>query len=540
MKKNKEGITKSVWTVLYNPQEGFLKSHLLYLLALITVFVSVQNHVFKEEIDLNGDNATYYIGATAIHQGDGYTNIMTPTKPKTNRFPPGYPFLMSLVMKVSDTFVAQKVFNSILLGLSCLLLYFIVFEFSRNKLTSLTISLLPTLNYLILHFSTMMMSETSFIAFSMLSFFALFKLRENDDFISILKDPYFYILVITSTYAYHIRTQGISLIVAFIVFFLIKKKWKHSLSYLCGFIICALPWMIRNKLAGIGSSRYLHQVLAVNHWRPEEGSMTFGGLIKRMFSTSEMLITKAIPDSIIPNYTVNYAGSSTVFTWIIGILIISLIIFGFWKYFKENMWIFISYIVFSCGVITLWSAPSGNRYLVSIIPLLQMGLLLGIISIIKQILTSQLHKEMKINYVLIPLIFISSFYFLKDIRKISEENNRKIHPAYKNFFLIGKALKKEYPKGDIVVSSRKPSLLYLYSGSYGTRFSYSLNDTIVINNLLNSNVDYVILDQLGYSSTSRYLLPAIQKNQKLFKTVKHLKNPDTYLLWFDKEKAKYR
>ena len=529
-------------SLLYSSQEGFLKSHLFYLLAFIIIFSSVQKHVFKEALDLNGDNATYYMGATAIHQGDGYADLTIPGKPKTNTFPPGYPFLMSLVMNVSDTFVAQKVFNSVLLGLSCLLLYFIMFIFSRNKLISLTVSLLPSFNYLILSFSTMMMSEPSFIAFSMLSFLALFKLRENNDFISIFKDPYFYILVFASAYAYHIRTHGISLIAAFIVFFLIKKKWRYSLSYLSGFIICGLPWAIRNKLEEITGSRYLDQFLQANQWRPEEGLLTFGGMIKRMFSTSEMLITKAIPGSIIPNYTVDYAGNSTVLSWIIGVLIIALIIFGFWKYFKTNMWIFICYIVFSCGIITLWSAPSANRYLVSIMPLLQMGLLLGLISMTKQILASRFNKKIKIDYILISLIFISSFSFLNDLQKINAANNRKLPPAWKNYFLLGKALKKKYPKGNIIVSSRKPLLLYLYSGSYCTRFSKSLNDTIVINHLLDKNVDYVILDQLGYSSTSRYLLPAIQKNQKLFNTVMHLKNPDTYLLWFDKEeaKAKYR
>ncbi|WP_159519436.1 MORN repeat-containing protein [Sunxiuqinia indica] len=47
--------------------------------------------------------------------------------------------------------------------------------------------------------------------------------------------------------------------------------------------------------------------------------------------------------------------------------------------------------------------------------------------------------------------------------------------------------------------------------------------------------DYVVLDQLGYSSTGRYLLPAIKKYPLKFKVIKQVKNPDTYLMKFQPE-----
>lgn len=537
MRKNNASFFHKVKTFLYDSNEGFLKSHLFYLLIFSLTFISVQNHVFKKEIDINGDNAWYYIGAKSIDQGDGYADIMSIDKPKTNNFPPGYPFLMSLVMKISDSFVAQKIFNSVLLGIACFLLYLIVFRFTSNKLLSLTAALLPSFNYLILHFNSMMMSETSFIAFSVLSIYAVFKLYNVDNLKKILKDPYFYVLVISSTYAYHIRTQGISLIAAFFIYFLIRKRWKQGVLYALGCVFLALPWIIRNKVAGVGSSRYLNKILAVNHWRPEEGLMSFGGLIKRMLSTSEMLITKAIPNSIIPNYMVDYNADSSILMWTIGISVIVIIVWGLWHYFKSDMLLFITYIVFSCGIIALWSAPSGNRYLVSIVPFLQIGLLMGIIAFLKFITQKINFKVKQENIFLVVVILISSFSFSSDIKRLKSENSRGLHPAYKNYFTIAESLKKKFPKGDVVVCSRKRTLFYLHSGCYSTGFKSSLNDTLVVKGLVENDVEYVVLDQLGYSSTARYLYPAIQKNPELFKPVLHLKNPDTYLLWFDKKKA---
>ena len=43
----------------------------------------------------------------------------------------------------------------------------------------------------------------------------------------------------------------------------------------------------------------------------------------------------------------------------------------------------------------------------------------------------------------------------------------------------------------------------------------------------------MVLDHLGYSSTARYLYPAIQKFSAKFKVIRHIKDPDTYLFKFE-------
>jgi len=56
--------------------------------------------------------------------------------------------------------------------------------------------------------------------------------------------------------------------------------------------------------------------------------------------------------------------------------------------------------------------------------------------------------------------------------------------------------------------------------------------------MVRTKVDFVVLEQLGYSSTGRYLYPAIMKHPDLFQPVMQLQNPDTYLLAFNKEGAR--
>jgi hypothetical protein len=110
-------------------------------------------------------------------------------------------------------------------------------------------------------------------------------------------------------------------------------------------------------------------------------------------------------------------------------------------------------------------------------------------------------------------------------------------PAYKNYFDMAKTVKQQGNK-NWVVACRKADMFYYFSGTYVTMYEYSLDDKEVIRDLLKKGVDFVVLEQLGYSSTYRYLYPAIVKNQDLFQPAMHLLNPDTYLFYFDKNKAK--
>ena len=70
------------------------------------------------------------------------------------------------------------------------------------------------------------------------------------------------------------------------------------------------------------------------------------------------------------------------------------------------------------------------------------------------------------------------------------------------------------------------------------RYSFTKDSAKLIANMLDNNVDFVILEQLGYSSTPLYLYPAVVEHQELFKVVATLPAPETFLLSFDKEKAR--
>ena len=115
-------------------------------------------------------------------------------------------------------------------------------------------------------------------------------------------------------------------------------------------------------------------------------------------------------------------------------------------------------------------------------------------------------------------------------------NKMPYPPNYQNFFTIAKEVRKRLP-ANTVVCSRKPELFYMYSKTAVTMYSWTEDQAQLIRDLVEAKVDYVVLEQLGFSSTPRYLFPAIEHNPELFPVMIHLKNPDTYLLRFEREKA---
>ncbi|MFR9165658.1 MAG: ArnT family glycosyltransferase [Dysgonomonas sp.] len=500
-----------------------------YIAGLAIIFVISFSYIFNEKIDLNGDNCDYYMLATSIAEGHGYSNISSSEYPPANNFPPGYPFLMSLIRFFTDSILVQKIYNGLFLLASSVLFFLFI---RRNNLpTSLAFvaSAAVLLNYYVLHFATMMMSEMSYLFMSVLALWALSKIDYSKRF---WKDPFFYVVILSVAFGYYIRTQGVALFVAVLCFFLCTRKWKYSLGYVAGFIICQIPWMIRNKIQGFEGNRYLESVGMANAWRPEEGVLDFGGIVSRFFDTLSMLITKAVPSSIIPYFSVDYEVKSGLFDWVIALLLFAVIILGFIRFGKYK-YFFIFYVIAMFGVICLHSAPSQNRYITTLLPFFEVGLFVGLYTILDFIVKRTKIAPSFSPWILAVLFILVSFPKLKDLHKI---NKAPFPPNYENFFKVAKTVHDNFPD-TVMVCSRKPSMFYMYGRTRICNYKWTENDVELIQGLIDNKVDFVVLEQLGYSSTFRYLYPAIQKHQELFAPIYYLPNPDTYLLKFEREQA---
>ncbi len=490
----------------------------------IISFIGVFSYVFDSKIDLNGDNANYYVLGKSIHQGEGYVNINSVFKSPNNHFPPGYPAIISVIFIFSESIIAVKIANGLFLLASIILSFIIIREITNRDLVAWLSLPFLILNVHLLKYGTMMMTEISFLFFSLLSF--LYFLRA--DSAEGKKMMFSYILAfLFFIVAFYIRTLGIAILAAYslVLLFRWREKWKVMIAFIAGFVVCYFPWWLRAK--NLGGSSYLKQLVMINPYRPELGEVGLGNLITRIGSNAGRYLSREIPEVLFPFKTFSYKESAGVGEWITGIIIASIIVLGI-VHLKKYRKLIVGYMAATFAVLLIWpDVWVGIRFVLPTLPFLLLFFLLGIEYAIEMIKKSLRWK----NKLLLMVVLLLLFPFYGEINNMHHNANNDYVGKWKNYFSLGKSLKRS-GMSDVVVSCRKPSLFYLYSGTFTTRYKYTLDDQELLKDLEKRKVDFVVVEQLGYSSTYRYLVPAIKKNQDRFNLVSVIENPETYLLEF--------
>lgn len=509
-----------------------LLKYVLFPLLIFAAWLGIARYTFNEKPDLNGDNFVYYIYASSLASGQGYCDLSAPGAPAINTFPPGYPVLMTPLLKITDSFVAQKWQNEVFVLLSLLLLYFGLMRAGLPMAIAFSAAASGAFLPRLFHFSTMMMSEASFLLTSVIVLYCLIRMAEHEDkWWEELRHPWLYLMLVALVLNYHIRTQGLAMIAGVLLALLIRQRWAALGVTAVGFVLGALPWKLRNAALGLNSNRYIDAMMQANPWRPEEGTLTVTEMISRFFDTLQMLLFQAIPNTVMPFFSTNPDQPVYSFgIYLTGAVMVALMIYGCWNTGKWR-WVLLAYIAATLGLISLFSTPSGSRYITTILPLLSAALFIGLWSLVRLIPRRPQWLDTVVAMALLLLV-LTCQTGMQDEHK---QSAARFPRQYKQFFDIGKQLGKKTPEGT-VICSRKPQMLYLYSERPGVVYKFTQDADELLTDLANKKVDYVILDALGYSSTAHYLFPAIQKYPQYFTPVIHYEDTHTYLLRFDRER----
>lgn len=517
-----------------------MKRNLFFVIGLMTiVFAIVYTYVFDSKLDLNGDNVHYLNLAKNISDGHGYTTLVVGEgfRPASH-FPPGYSLILSMFMTLGvQNLLVFKILNGLFLLVSLFMLAYTTWRLTQNACLGIVIAVLPMFSPQLQHFANIVMSEMSYLFFTILCFFSLYKydaLREKQK-VNILKSPWLYLAIVSAVVAYYIRTVGTSCLFALLVFFLFRREWKQLLISAFGIVLLILPWSIRNKIYGI-ESRYFGTIMTVNPWRPEEGTISsVGEMWDKMLKNFDETVIKGFTEALFPFVQPNYGEISSLQEILFGVLILCIVFWGAW-YLKKFRWFLFAFFVANIGLFMLWHGGNGVRYVVPIFPIIYLCFYVGVFALL-ELLLIYLNLQKILKYV--PCIFLLMIFLMLPTIKTQASISKMPYPqAYKNYFSIAEKINKEKNYKGAVVCCRKPELFEYYAPNvYTVNYHYSKKSEEVILDLIQKKVDYVVLEQLGYSSTGLYLYPAIMNHAELFFVILQYANPDTYLLYFDRESA---
>jgi hypothetical protein len=163
--------------------------------------------------------------------------------------------------------------------------------------------------------------------------------------------------------------------------------------------------------------------------------------------------------------------------------------------------------------------------MIPVVPLLIFYLVVGLNDLLAR-LTAQNPMQWSSNllYLLLPF----SFYGITTLRA---EAQNPYPPSFKNYFDMAEWAGNNLPKNSIVCC-RKPEFFYLFSNLHCINYAYTEDDQVFLKDLEDKKVDYIVIDRLGFSSTGKYEIPAINKNKDRFKPLHVIPQPETYLLQF--------
>lgn len=345
------------------------KSNLaLILLLLITAICYI--YVFDKKLSLNGDNVTYYLLGQSIASGNGYSEIWTSENKPHTQYPPGYPAIMSIIIRFSPenelaNIFVLKIMNGLLFFGTIVLLFLLMIKFGINKWFFPAILLPVATNPHLLGFSHIMMSEIPFLFFTMAALYAIIR-------VDLSNPPYreraFYIAVILLAASVFIRTQGIALLIGTVFYFLLKRRYQYALWFTAAIVILILPWIVWVQMQG--SSPYLQQLLLADPYNPDAGAASAAQLLGRFFTNVKRYISIEIPMVFFPVAEKKIAAFRPL-GWLVGIIIVALFIYGI-RGIKNYRALVAGYLIGTFGIILFWPSKwFGVRFIIELVEVIE-------------------------------------------------------------------------------------------------------------------------------------------------------------------------
>ena len=502
--------------------------------ALLTLFLGVWT--FDAKLSLSGDNTEFITLARSMAAGEGLVHINSPDPQPATKYPFAFPLLLApFEWLFPGDWVPMKVWVLVLFAAGMAVLYQLVKEKAGAlpALATVVLSLAAGKSYLthgpdgivygplLLHYSHQVMSEAPYLTFSLLALWLVERgiAREGIKGNGWLIGGFFCAL-----WAYYIRTAGITLVAAIIVYLLLRRDFRRGLVFAAAAFICWLPWTLRNRAAG-GGGVYIKQLFMVNPYHPERGLLDLGGFVERFFGQLGLYLTRELPNTLVPYFT----GAETLFHPA-SLLLIGLAVAATVLCIKRgDHQLLLIYAAFFVGVVLLWPWP-GDRFLVPIVPVLVFLQVWVVLQLRDALVARGGGAGDAGKYLVWVLLLIYVLPLPGGAKRLADYSQADYPPQWSRYYQAGQWLKANSPE-DAVVLCRKGYWMYIISGRRCVGFPFAAPDEVLAH-MERENVDYVVLESLGFPQTVQHLVPAVNEYRDRFEALWQDQTVPTYVLRF--------
>ncbi|MCK5832717.1 glycosyltransferase family 39 protein [bacterium] len=549
-------------TCFLNVLENLSRWQFILIIALICI--PLFYFVFNPQPSILDDNFHYMNLARQLSSGKGYTNPYSVEPIPETHVAPGYPFVLSLIIRITGhdkPIVAFKLFNNFCFWLALVLIAFIFDKHLKlNRWVTLIFSLFLLFNSEIAMFASMVSTEAPFLCFSALTivFFLEYSIER--------KLRYFILAILATVAALYIRIPGAPLAVVCFIWLIWRKEYKKAALYALAVGSLVGIWILPLLLKG--QFLYTQQIARAGLDTSKIGH--YDSFVTRYFHHFLSYFMKFIPSLFIPRHIkFLYTGSEvSIFSWlglILGIPILVFSIIGVVRTFKDNNNLVTFYAALYFMIYSVF-ASHGTRYASYAFPFLFYLIAVGLWSFLGWL---KLGKKARTTFVIIPLMFLFLFEGLPryygDVQLTSKTRNlykangnsyaelSRLHRYQReeSIFRMHKALrwcKSNIPKDKIILGSQirsatfitdhrvvSPTYLkkYFTAGYKGFIADKSITEIDSLGKwMLDNRVEYVVLDKV-YNITTFFIRPLMSRYQDCFDQAYSTEAPTTSIFSVD-------
>lgn len=286
-----------------------------FVIAVI-IFLAIYLLRLDRVVGLFVDDAWYVLLAKSLATGQGYQLINSPTPGILPVYPPAYPFLLSLVYRLSPNFPD----NVMLLKSVSTLAMFVVGWASYRHLTrdrqwphwlslvsALTVALMPSLVFMA---TSSAMSECVYMAFQLTAMLAIESANRNRGKFELS------IAAIGGTLAacaFLTRSIGLAVIAAGFIYLLKNRKWKSAAVFALMVMVVAGPWTLysrkhqptaeqRTEQGGMIVQDYVTQFWQQRAGDTSSGNISLGSLPDRMWTNAMKIAGNNVATVFTPTF----------------------------------------------------------------------------------------------------------------------------------------------------------------------------------------------------------------------------------------------
>lgn len=453
-------------TAIATPEASFLERHsdaIAYAIVALTAVMALL--LFSLRMNEGGDDSGYICKAADFVERGKYPNFQGPL----------YPIFLSIFVFMAGgiNLVVLK-FTSLVLIVAGQLATWLTLRRHVSRPLLLSVLMLMACNLWFVQYGSLTYSEPLFLVVAWALVFLVLRL---DSAVGGWRRAALWGLAagLAVVMAYLVRTVGLGLGLAGLVFLLVRRRWAPAASLVAGVALFLVIWTGVKAAAWPGLKADTHQLqtlLQVDPYDPAKGLETPAGYVKRFAGNSENYISKHYVKMLGFRDKDSREKSSTA-----TVALYALFLWGAYAAFaRKNRAVQLVALVCVvmlgitfCSLQVLWDQ---YRLILPFVAMMHVVLLFGLADIVRRVAGGRTRLVMG------SAVALSCFVlFVKEVKASDFATLRKnlttdplygYTPDWYNYLTLCREVGRQMPGDEFYVACRKPDLARIYAG--GKRF----------------------------------------------------------------------